>query len=370
MKDSYSFDVDDAGLDKSYAAHRDAYIKIFDRLGLEYVIVSAMSGAMGGSRARSSCTRRRSARTPSSARPAGTRPTSRRSPPSSPTRSRSTGCPPAHVEDTPDTPTIETLVAVAQQLFPGRRLHRGIHAEERRRHARAPRRHEGAAGHRHPRRPGGRRQAAGGAGRARRGRALQGVRQAPGLGQGLHRPAGARRRERVEDPLPRRPRGSCRAAGGSPARTSPASTCSTWSPAATSPGTASSRPPRCSRRPRARRLGSAGAGPRRGDGPHLPARPQVRRGARPQGARRERQAGHGHHGLLRHRRLPRGRRDRRVDHDELGLSGHGDRPGRRARRRHRQGRRDLRGRAGRCPPSWSPPASPCSTTTGPRSRRA
>src|ERR671912_482992 len=50
MKDSYSFDVDDAGLDKSYAAHRDAYIKIFDRLGLEYVIVSAMSGAMGGSR--------------------------------------------------------------------------------------------------------------------------------------------------------------------------------------------------------------------------------------------------------------------------------------------------------------------------------
>src|SRR3712207_652023 len=50
MKDSYSFDVDDAGLDKSYAAHRDAYIRVFDRLGLDYVIVSAMSGAMGGSR--------------------------------------------------------------------------------------------------------------------------------------------------------------------------------------------------------------------------------------------------------------------------------------------------------------------------------
>ncbi|HEV7870080.1 MAG TPA: proline--tRNA ligase, partial [Modestobacter sp.] len=50
MKDSYSFDVDDAGLDSSYAAHRAAYIKIFDRLGLEYVIVSAMSGAMGGSK--------------------------------------------------------------------------------------------------------------------------------------------------------------------------------------------------------------------------------------------------------------------------------------------------------------------------------
>jgi prolyl-tRNA synthetase len=49
MKDSYSFDLDDDGLAVSYGKHRDAYIKIFDRLGLGYVIVSAMSGAMGGS---------------------------------------------------------------------------------------------------------------------------------------------------------------------------------------------------------------------------------------------------------------------------------------------------------------------------------
>ncbi|MEU6642254.1 proline--tRNA ligase [Saccharomonospora sp. NPDC046836] len=49
MKDSYSFDLDDAGLANSYQLHRDAYIKIFDRLGLEYVIVAATSGAMGGS---------------------------------------------------------------------------------------------------------------------------------------------------------------------------------------------------------------------------------------------------------------------------------------------------------------------------------
>ena len=49
MKDSYSFDVDDSGLQKSYDAHRDAYIKTFDRLGLKYSIVSAVSGAMGGS---------------------------------------------------------------------------------------------------------------------------------------------------------------------------------------------------------------------------------------------------------------------------------------------------------------------------------
>ncbi|MFI6101478.1 proline--tRNA ligase [Lentzea sp. NPDC051213] len=49
MKDSYSFDLTDEGLSESYQNHRDAYIRIFDRLGLEYVIVSATSGAMGGS---------------------------------------------------------------------------------------------------------------------------------------------------------------------------------------------------------------------------------------------------------------------------------------------------------------------------------
>ena len=49
MKDSYSFDIDDEGLAKSYNDHRDAYERIFQRLGLPYVIVKAMSGAMGGS---------------------------------------------------------------------------------------------------------------------------------------------------------------------------------------------------------------------------------------------------------------------------------------------------------------------------------
>jgi len=50
MKDSYSFDIDDAGLEVSYQKHRDAYVKTFTRLGLEFNIVSAMSGAMGGSK--------------------------------------------------------------------------------------------------------------------------------------------------------------------------------------------------------------------------------------------------------------------------------------------------------------------------------
>lgn len=49
MKDSYSFDLTDEGLAESYAAHRAAYVKIFERLGLEYVVVAATSGAMGGS---------------------------------------------------------------------------------------------------------------------------------------------------------------------------------------------------------------------------------------------------------------------------------------------------------------------------------
>jgi prolyl-tRNA synthetase len=49
MKDSYSFDLTDEGLVQSYQKHRAAYIKTFDRLGMKYNIVSAVAGAMGGS---------------------------------------------------------------------------------------------------------------------------------------------------------------------------------------------------------------------------------------------------------------------------------------------------------------------------------
>jgi prolyl-tRNA synthetase len=49
MKDSYSFDVDAAGLDVSYKKHYDVYCRIFDRCGLKYMVVEAHSGAMGGS---------------------------------------------------------------------------------------------------------------------------------------------------------------------------------------------------------------------------------------------------------------------------------------------------------------------------------
>jgi prolyl-tRNA synthetase len=57
MKDAYSFDYTDAGLDASYQLHGDAYERIFQRLGLEYVIVASRQRAHGRSRAaRSSCT--------------------------------------------------------------------------------------------------------------------------------------------------------------------------------------------------------------------------------------------------------------------------------------------------------------------------
>ena len=49
MKDSYSFDTDDDGLRRVYLAHREAYQKMFARMGIRYVVVSAVSGAMGGS---------------------------------------------------------------------------------------------------------------------------------------------------------------------------------------------------------------------------------------------------------------------------------------------------------------------------------
>ncbi len=49
MKDAYSFDIDEAGLDVSYQKHHDTYCRIFDRCGLKYVVIDAHSGAMGGS---------------------------------------------------------------------------------------------------------------------------------------------------------------------------------------------------------------------------------------------------------------------------------------------------------------------------------
>jgi prolyl-tRNA synthetase len=119
MKDSYSFDVDDEGLQRSYDQHRAAYVRIFDRLGMDYVIVAAMSGAMGGSASEEflapaengedtyvRCTRCDYAANVEAVRVPTPAPVDW------------TDAPAAQVHDTPDTPTIETLVDLLRRDFP------------------------------------------------------------------------------------------------------------------------------------------------------------------------------------------------------------------------------------------------------------
>jgi prolyl-tRNA synthetase len=109
MKDSYSFDLTDEGLSESYRLHRDAYVKIFDRLGLKYVIVAATSGRWAVRRRRSSSRSPRPARTRSCA--AGWLRGQRRGGHHAPPPARSLdGLPDAQAHHTPNTPTIETLV--------------------------------------------------------------------------------------------------------------------------------------------------------------------------------------------------------------------------------------------------------------------
>jgi prolyl-tRNA synthetase len=111
MKDSYSFDLSDDGLSASYQSHRDAYIKIFDRLGLKYVIVSAMSGAMGGSASEEFLAEAETGedtyvRSTESGYAANVEAVTTPAPPAQSVEDK----PAAQVHHTPDTPTIETLV--------------------------------------------------------------------------------------------------------------------------------------------------------------------------------------------------------------------------------------------------------------------
>jgi prolyl-tRNA synthetase len=115
MKDSYSFDLDDAGLAHSYELHRGAYVRAFGRLGLDYRIVAAVSGAMGGSASEEflapaasgedtfvSCTACDYA---ANTEAAEVRAAPERDPSDQPS---------PQVVDTPDSPTIETLVGSLQ----------------------------------------------------------------------------------------------------------------------------------------------------------------------------------------------------------------------------------------------------------------
>ena len=118
MKDSYSFDIDDAGLAAAYQAHRDTYERIFTRLGLDYVIVNAMAGAMGGSHSeeflhpceigedtfvRSSSGYAANAEAVTTVVPEPV---------------DASGIGPARVVDTPDTPTIDSLVELCNRAYP------------------------------------------------------------------------------------------------------------------------------------------------------------------------------------------------------------------------------------------------------------
>jgi prolyl-tRNA synthetase len=118
MKDSYSFDVSDEDFTRSYQAHRDAYVRIFDRLGLDYVIVQAMSGAMGGSASEEFLAVAENGEDTYVRSPGGYAANVEAVRVIVPEPVPYDDAPAAHVEDTPDTPTIETLVAVANQVQP------------------------------------------------------------------------------------------------------------------------------------------------------------------------------------------------------------------------------------------------------------
>ena len=131
MKDAYSFDTDQSGLDVSYQKHRDAYIKTFKRLGLDFVIVSAMSGAMGGSKSEEflapcefgedtyvKCEKCEYAANVE----AVTTPV--------PKDLDFSKVPAAHAEDTPNTPTIDTLVEVSNSRKDLRREDRDWNAAD------------------------------------------------------------------------------------------------------------------------------------------------------------------------------------------------------------------------------------------------
>lgn len=121
MKDSYSFDVDDDGLKSAYHLHREAYQRIFERLAVRYVIVSAVSGAMGGSAseeflAESEVGEDTYVRCLQSGYAANVEAVVTAAPEPIPFD----GLPEAVVHDTPDTPTIATLVDWANTAGLGR----------------------------------------------------------------------------------------------------------------------------------------------------------------------------------------------------------------------------------------------------------
>ncbi|WP_085528608.1 proline--tRNA ligase [Kocuria massiliensis] len=118
MKDSYSFSVDDEGLDEAYLAHRGAYQRIFQRLSLDIVIVRAQSGAMGGSRSEEFLHPTPVGEDTFVRSEGGYAANVEAVTTVAPEAIDHTNLPSAHVEETPDSPTIDTLVAQSNALHP------------------------------------------------------------------------------------------------------------------------------------------------------------------------------------------------------------------------------------------------------------
>ena len=113
MKDAYSFDIDDEGLKKSYQAQRDAYERIFTRLGVEYVIVKADAGAMGGSASEEFLSPSPIGEDTFVRSPGGYAANVEAVQTPAPAARSIEGLPAAEVRDTPNSSTIATLVAAA-----------------------------------------------------------------------------------------------------------------------------------------------------------------------------------------------------------------------------------------------------------------
>ncbi|WP_062137044.1 proline--tRNA ligase [Demequina aestuarii] len=118
MKDAYSFDIDDEGLEAAYQVQRAAYIRVFDRLGIDYVIVSATSGAMGGSKSEEFLAPTAIGEDTYVRSPGGYAANVEAVTTPVPDALSIDDAPAAHVENTPDTPTIDTLVAHANAHHP------------------------------------------------------------------------------------------------------------------------------------------------------------------------------------------------------------------------------------------------------------
>ncbi|PYD01383.1 proline--tRNA ligase [Microbacterium esteraromaticum] len=119
MKDAYSFDASDEGLDASYTAQRDAYERIFQRLGLEYAIVQADAGAMGGSRSEEFLHPTPVGEDTFVRSEGGYAANVEAYVTTAPEAVGWEGVGPATIFDSPDTPTIETLVAHSNAALDG-----------------------------------------------------------------------------------------------------------------------------------------------------------------------------------------------------------------------------------------------------------